>query len=433
MGIKISDILESTTANKIIAEAVNIRYNSETQKQFNDRIANNVANLIQYIQDTYTKEQIDTLISNLVSINVEIVESLPTEHISTTTIYLIKDDSTEETAYVEWLYVNNSWRSIGSTRINFSDYYTKEEISILLTAINQSIGTLNTAIEQITSDIGNLQEADDNLSDSIDNLDDAVSTATDTINNVKDTIDNLVINPQQYDELDSSKVIYNNTNVKAVLDQLLYSPPTVSVVVNTPSIKNYEYGDVVTTLKGIVTFDTYNNIVKRLALSYKLNNITTTINLAAQEGTSINFELNNINLNNTTEVFVNIEDDKSTVRSSIKQYINFMYKSFCFASDKESISVTDIPTTGGYLRPSKALGQVEIPCSASARFAYIAIPAAYCSTEPIITDTNGFVITLPDECKFAYSNYVNGKGITVPMKVYRLRHPYTSPVTINIK
>ena len=91
MGIKISDILESTTANKIIAEAVNIGYNSETQKQFNDRIVNNVANLIQYIQDTYTKEQIDSLISNLVSINVEIVESLPTDHISTTTIYLIKD------------------------------------------------------------------------------------------------------------------------------------------------------------------------------------------------------------------------------------------------------------------------------------------------------------------------------------------------------
>ena len=433
MGIKISDILESTTANKIIAEAVNIRYNSETQKQFNDRIVNNVANLIQYIQDTYTKEQIDSLISNLVSINVEIVESLPTDHISTTTIYLIKDNSTEETAYVEWLYVNDSWRSIGSTRVNFSNYYTKGEVLALLTTINQSISTLTTAVEQITSDIDNLQEADDNLSDSINNLGDTLTAATDTINSVKDTIDNLVINPQQYDELDSSKVIYNNTNVKAVLDQLLYNPPTVSVVVNTPSIKNYEYGDAVTTLKGIVTFDTYNNIVKRLALSYKLNNITATINLAVQEGTSINFELNNINLNNTTEVFVSIEDDRGTVRSSTKQYINFMYKSFCFVSKNPTISVSDIPTTGGYLKPSKALGQIEFSCSESAPYAYIAIPAVYCSVEPIITDTNGFVLTLPDDCKFSYNDYVNGKGVTVPMKVYRLKNPETIPITVNIK
>lgn len=433
MGIKISDILESTTANKIIAEAINIRYNNETQKQFNDKIANDVTALAQYIQDTYTKEQIDTLIFNLASINVDIVESLPTEHISTTTIYLIKDDSTEETAYVEWLYVNGSWRSIGSTRINFSNYYTKIQISAFLEAINQSIHNLDVAIEQITRDIGDLQETDGILSEHIDNLDDAVTVATDTINEVKDTVDNLIIDPQHYDELDSSKVIYNNTNVKAVLDQLLYKAPTASFVINIPSIKSYEYGDTVTALKGIVTFDTYNGAVKRLSLTYKINNISTTVNLTAQEGTSVNFDLNDLNLNNTTEVSVSIQDDKDTIRSSTKQSINFMYKSFCFASDKESISVTDIPTTGGYLRPSKALGQVEIPCSASARYAYIAIPAAYCSTEPVITDTNGFVITLPNECKFAYSNYVNGKGITVPMKVYRLRHPYTSPVTINIK
>ena len=41
--------------------------------------------------DTYSKEEIAELIGNINKLTSEIVESLPTENISTSTIYLIKD------------------------------------------------------------------------------------------------------------------------------------------------------------------------------------------------------------------------------------------------------------------------------------------------------------------------------------------------------
>ena len=63
----------------------------------------------------------------------EIVQSLPTQDISTTTIYMIRNSQSSGTnIYDEYMYINNLWELIGTSATDFSNYYTKTEIDTLL-------------------------------------------------------------------------------------------------------------------------------------------------------------------------------------------------------------------------------------------------------------------------------------------------------------
>lgn len=63
---------------------------------------------------------------NGINTNFQIVDSLPTENISTSTIYLVPSTKPEaENIYDEYIYVNGNWEHIGSTSIDLSDYVTK--------------------------------------------------------------------------------------------------------------------------------------------------------------------------------------------------------------------------------------------------------------------------------------------------------------------
>lgn len=58
-----------------------------------------------------------------------VVESLPTENIDENTIYLVPNTEQETgNVYDEYMYINNTWEHIGSTKTDLSDYYTKEEV-----------------------------------------------------------------------------------------------------------------------------------------------------------------------------------------------------------------------------------------------------------------------------------------------------------------
>jgi hypothetical protein len=63
----------------------------------------------------------------------EIVQSLPTQDISTTTIYMIRNTTTSgDNIYDEYMYINSQWELIGTSATDFSNYYTKTEIDTLL-------------------------------------------------------------------------------------------------------------------------------------------------------------------------------------------------------------------------------------------------------------------------------------------------------------
>lgn len=70
-----------------------------------------------------TQEQMTTAITAAltdVAIKPEIVSVLPTEDISTKKMYLVLDADASvdsQNVYDEWLYINNKWEKIGSTKV----------------------------------------------------------------------------------------------------------------------------------------------------------------------------------------------------------------------------------------------------------------------------------------------------------------------------
>ena len=71
----------------------------------------------------YTKTETDDLISAISTMDLKVVESLPTQDISTTTIYLVPTASAQtNNAYDEYIYVSNNWEFIGTTQADLTDY-----------------------------------------------------------------------------------------------------------------------------------------------------------------------------------------------------------------------------------------------------------------------------------------------------------------------
>lgn len=97
-------------------------------------ITNTVNNLTNYYTktNTYTKSEVDSLISAVSTMDIQVVQTLPTQDISTTTIYLVPKTASTNDAYDEYIYVNNNWEHIGSTEVDLSNYYTKTETDDLL-------------------------------------------------------------------------------------------------------------------------------------------------------------------------------------------------------------------------------------------------------------------------------------------------------------
>ena len=88
-------------------------------------ITNAVNDLINYYlkSETYTKSEVNDLISAISTLDLKVVETLPTQDISTTTIYLVpKSSAGTNDAYDEYIYVSNNWEFIGSTQVDLTDY-----------------------------------------------------------------------------------------------------------------------------------------------------------------------------------------------------------------------------------------------------------------------------------------------------------------------
>ena len=100
-------------------------------------ITNAVNNLVNYYKksETYTQAEINSLIGTVSGLKLQVVETLPTQDISTSTIYLVpKSTAGTNDAYDEYIYVSNNWEHIGSTDVDLSGYQTKIDSSHKLNA-----------------------------------------------------------------------------------------------------------------------------------------------------------------------------------------------------------------------------------------------------------------------------------------------------------
>lgn len=83
--------------------------------------------------NTKLKEWVNAQIGNIEMFSISWVSELPTENISTSTIYMVKSNESEEgnNVYVEYVYNTEKavWEILGElqTEVDLSGYYTKEE------------------------------------------------------------------------------------------------------------------------------------------------------------------------------------------------------------------------------------------------------------------------------------------------------------------
>ena len=98
-------------------------------------ITNAVNNLTNYYlkSETYSQSQVNDLISAITTMSLEVVQTLPTEDISTTTIYLVPKATAEtQDVYDEFIYVNNAWEHIGNTQADLTNYVTTSDLNTAL-------------------------------------------------------------------------------------------------------------------------------------------------------------------------------------------------------------------------------------------------------------------------------------------------------------
>jgi hypothetical protein len=121
-------------------------------------MTNTVNDLVNYYtkSETYTKTEVNGLISAIPKFAIEVVNALPTTDISTTTIYLLRNtETTGSNLFEEYIYVNNQWELLGSQDIDLSDYVTTEDLNTALASYVTSTNLLTILQGYVTTTMWN--------------------------------------------------------------------------------------------------------------------------------------------------------------------------------------------------------------------------------------------------------------------------------------
>ena len=99
--------------------------------------ANNLTNY--YLKsETYTQSEVDALLAAMTTLNIEVVQTLPTSNISQTTIYLVpKSTAQTNNTYDEYINTTGTtagWELIGSTEIDLSNYWNSTNLVAITTS-----------------------------------------------------------------------------------------------------------------------------------------------------------------------------------------------------------------------------------------------------------------------------------------------------------
>lgn len=92
-------------------------------------------------QESYSKGEVDNKIASIITTTFEVVDRLP-EQGESNVIYLVPNEQAADNEYEEYIWVNNKWELIGTTRVDLTPYYTSEQVDQLLNPINNSVTSL---------------------------------------------------------------------------------------------------------------------------------------------------------------------------------------------------------------------------------------------------------------------------------------------------
>ena len=126
----IADLVNTTTLTNYYTK-------QEAEAKFVDNMVNDLVNYYTK-SNTYSRSEINNIISTIPKFTIKVVQSLPTSDISSNALYLLlRSEGAEQNDYYdEYIYVGGEWEHIGSTKVNLSNYYTKAEIDKLLKDIS---------------------------------------------------------------------------------------------------------------------------------------------------------------------------------------------------------------------------------------------------------------------------------------------------------
>ena len=79
---------------------------------------------------------IDKAVQKSGTIELKIVDTLPTTNISKNAFYLLRTDN--DGVYEQYVYSNNKWVSLGATTVNLDQFYTKEEVNAFIDELKSS-------------------------------------------------------------------------------------------------------------------------------------------------------------------------------------------------------------------------------------------------------------------------------------------------------
>ena len=125
---------DGTFSNNIdlgaLASNVSMTNGNSVEEAINNiNSAGYITKAVNDLTNYYNKTDMNSIIENLSTLDIQVVSSLPSSSISTKTIYLLaSDDQENQNIYEEYIYVNNNWELIGTTQVDLSNYALKSEI-----------------------------------------------------------------------------------------------------------------------------------------------------------------------------------------------------------------------------------------------------------------------------------------------------------------
>lgn len=160
-------LMAGTSATDLILDenSTNAIANRAVYAALAEKISSTVDNLLNYYtkDETFTKTEIQNLINSISTMDIKVVDELPTTNISTTTIYFVSSAIID--GYEQFVYVENAWVKIGDTEVDLSDYlknedfviriadyYTKTQIEASYYTKTQTDALLNNKQDKLTFD-----------------------------------------------------------------------------------------------------------------------------------------------------------------------------------------------------------------------------------------------------------------------------------------
>ena len=99
-------------------------------------------------------EDLKTDITAIPKFAIEVVETLPKDNISETTVYLVKEKESVGDLYTEYIYVKGAWENLGKQTVDLSSYSTTEQMNAAISAaIESSLASYYTK-EQVNEELG---------------------------------------------------------------------------------------------------------------------------------------------------------------------------------------------------------------------------------------------------------------------------------------